>query len=50
MPSLPTAGSELMDGDERRRRQRSRNIALAVLLFGLVLLFYLITLVRLGGL
>ncbi len=39
-----------MQNDERRRRQRTRNIALAALLFALVLLFYLITLVRLGGL
>ena len=38
--------------DEREafeRRRRSRNIALAVLLFALVVLFYLITIVRMGA-
>lgn len=36
------------DRQEFERRRRSRNIALAVLLFALVILFYLITIVRLG--
>ena len=31
-----------------RRRLRRKNIALALLLLGLVVLFYLITLVRMG--
>ncbi len=35
--------------DEQRRRQRSRNIALAAVLLGLVALFYLITMVRIAG-
>lgn len=35
--------------DEERRRQRSRNIALAAVLIGLVALFYVITMVRIGG-
>jgi hypothetical protein len=35
--------------DEQRRRQRSRNIALAAVLFGLVALFYVITMVRIAG-
>ena len=35
--------------DEQRRRQRSRNIALAGVLFGLVALFYVITMVRIAG-
>jgi len=35
--------------DEERRRQRSRNIALAAVLLGLVALFYVITLVRIAG-
>jgi hypothetical protein len=38
-----------MTEDELRRRQRTKNIAVAVGLFALVLLFYLITLVKLGG-
>lgn len=35
--------------DEQRRRQRGRNVALAVVLLGLVILFYVITMVRIGG-
>ena len=35
--------------DEQRRRQRSRNIALLVVLLGLVGLFYVITMVRISG-
>ncbi len=35
--------------DEQRRRQRSRNIALAAVLLGLVALFYVITMVRIAG-
>jgi len=34
---------------ERRRRIKSRNIAVALLLFGMVLLFYFVTIARLGG-
>lgn len=34
--------------DEHKRR-RARNIALAVVLFALVVLFYAITIVRMGG-
>lgn len=34
--------------DEHKRR-RARNIALAVALFALVVLFYSITIVRMGG-
>lgn len=37
------------EGEELRRRQRWKNVALACGLFGLVALFYLITLVKLGG-
>lgn len=35
--------------DERVRRLRGRNIATLVALLGLVALFYLITIVRMGG-
>ncbi|HEV2264535.1 MAG TPA: hypothetical protein VJS41_11550 [Stellaceae bacterium] len=40
--------SELALMDDRQRRIRSRNRALLLLLLGLVALFYLIALVRLG--
>ena len=38
-----------MTEEELRRRQRAKNVALACGLFLLVVLFYLITLVKLGG-
>ncbi len=38
-----------MTEEELRRRQRGKNVALACGLLGLVLLFYLITLVKIGG-
>lgn len=34
--------------EEQRRRQRGRSIAIAVVLVGLVVLFYLVTIVKLG--
>lgn len=34
---------------ERRRRQRSRNLALLAVLIGLIVLFYVMTLVQFGG-
>ncbi len=37
------------DDQERRRRQKTRSIAIAVALAGLVVLFYVGTIVRLGG-
>jgi hypothetical protein len=40
--------SEITLMDERQRRIRSRNRALLLLLLGVVALFYLIALVRLG--
>ena len=41
----------MLDADEVRdaRERRKRNIALALMLAGFVLLFYLMTMVRLGG-
>jgi hypothetical protein len=36
-------------GEELRRRQRVKNVALACGLLGLVVLFYLVTLVKIGG-
>jgi uncharacterized membrane protein len=37
------------DKNVRRRRIRSRNLALLAVLVGVIVLFYLITVVRLGG-
>jgi hypothetical protein len=34
--------------EEQRRRQRGRSIAIAIALAGLVVLFYLVTIVKLG--
>ena len=34
---------------ERQRRQRTRSVAIAWLLVGLVVLFFIVTLVRLGA-
>ncbi len=34
---------------ETHRRKRGQNIALLVVLFGMVALFYIITVVRMGG-
>lgn len=42
----PPAGN---DDEERRRRQRGRSIAIAISLGLLVALFYVATMVRLGG-
>jgi hypothetical protein len=38
----------LPDADQRRKHQRGRSIAIALALAGLVLLFYLVTIVKLG--
>ncbi len=35
--------------EDQRRRRRARNIAIAVALAGLVALFYLLTVFKLGG-
>lgn len=35
--------------DEQRRRQRMRSIAIALALAGLAVLFFLVTIVRMGG-
>jgi len=39
----------MADLDDRRRRQRGRNLALLAVLCGLVVLFYVLTIVRFGG-
>lgn len=38
-----------MENDEFRKRRRNKNIALGVVLLALVVLFYVITIVKLGG-
>jgi high-affinity K+ transport system ATPase subunit B len=35
--------------EEQKRSRRSRNIALGIIIAGLVVLFYVITVVKLGG-
>lgn len=40
--------SGVLTMDERKRRQRSKNIAIGVVVAGLCLLFYIITIVRMG--
>ena len=35
--------------DERRKRQRSRNLALLAVLIGIIVLFYVMTVVQFGG-
>jgi hypothetical protein len=37
------------EDDERERRRKRRSIAIALVLAGLVVLFYVATIVRLGG-
>ncbi len=34
---------------EMHRRQRGKNIAVAVVLFGMVVLFYVVAIVKIGG-
>ena len=45
-------GSSALNDDERmewERRRRTRNIAIAVALIAMVVIFYVATIVRLGG-
>lgn len=44
-----TMNSPTGEDQERRKRQRMRSLAIALALGGLVLLFYLATIIRLGG-
>ncbi len=48
---MMAAGRKDREGgySEMHRKRRGRNIALLLVLFGLVVLFYVITLVKLGG-
>jgi hypothetical protein len=39
----------LVLSDDQKRRRRARNVALACVLGGLVVLFYLLTVFKLGG-
>ena len=38
----------VVSDDELHKRRRQKNIALALVLFGLVVVFYLITIVKMG--
>jgi len=38
-----------MSEEERRQRQRRRSIAIGLALAGLAVLFYVVTIVRMGG-
>ncbi len=39
----------MADEQQAARQQRKRNIAIALVLFGFIVLLYLVTIVRLGG-
>ena len=39
----------MISGEEQRRRQRSKNIALGLVLFALVVLFYFVSIVKMTG-
>jgi len=47
VPAVTENGVRLTD--EQVRRRRSRSIAIALVLAGLVAIFYVITIVKLGG-
>jgi hypothetical protein len=44
-----TDAPENPDGEAQRRRRRNRSYAIAAILAGLVALFYVMTIIRLGG-
>jgi len=39
----------MISGEEQRRRQRSKNIALGLALLGFVVLFYFVSIVKMTG-
>ncbi len=39
----------MITGQEQRRRQRAKNIAMGLILLAVAVLFYLIALVKMGG-
>lgn len=49
-PAIPPDPRPGDNRAERRRRLRGRNLATLAVLLGLVVLFYVITLTRMGGL
>ncbi len=50
LSSAPSGADRVpLDDREFRRRQRGKNLLLGGLLLALAILFYLVTLVRLGG-
>jgi ferric-dicitrate binding protein FerR (iron transport regulator) len=46
--SLAMDENGLRPSEEQRRRQRARSVAIALVLGAMVLLFYLVTIVKLG--
>ncbi|HMN85714.1 MAG TPA: hypothetical protein PKA74_06975 [Bauldia sp.] len=48
-PSDPQTDAPLVPTKEQLARRRSRSVALAVALGALVVLFYLVTIVKIGG-
>lgn len=48
-PGLGPEMAKDRDPSERHRRRRGKNLALLAVLVGLVVLFYLVTLVKFGG-
>ncbi len=47
--TAPREDGPIMLTAEEKRRQRARSIAIALALAALVVIFYLVTIVRLGG-
>jgi hypothetical protein len=48
-PDKAESETKLNSSAEKQRRQRSKNFALAGVLVGLAVLFYLVAIVRIGG-
>jgi len=46
---MAMADIERMSGEASRRRQRSKNVAIAWIVAGLCALFFVITIVKMGG-
>jgi hypothetical protein len=44
-----TVAADVAGGEARRRQQRARNRALALVIAGLCLLFYLVTIAKIHG-
>ena len=49
MMAAPDEQGPIVLTEQQKRRQRARSIAIALALAALVVIFYLVTIVRLGG-